>query len=278
MWLALGIRSDEGRDDAMLRNMADLAKKAGGKNLPSESIFDPVLCEIMYSWFCPPGGRILDPFAGGSVRGIVAGCLDRDYTGLDLRREQIDANAAQIEIAKGRKPEWLCADSREMGKALPPGFVCDFVFSCPPYADLEVYSDIPEDLSNMKYPDFLLAYRDIVVKSCSRLVEDSFAAFVVGEARGKSGHYYGLIPDTIRAFEDAGLRFYNEMVLVTQIAAKALTVAEGFVKSRKIGKIHQNVLVFVKGDPVKAAMKCRIDKQDLVDALCEAEGDVEVSA
>jgi hypothetical protein len=31
-----------------------------------------VLCEIAYRWFSPPGGLILDPFAGGSVRGIVA--------------------------------------------------------------------------------------------------------------------------------------------------------------------------------------------------------------
>ena len=36
------------------------------------SIFDPVLCEIAYRWFCPPGGLVLDPFAGGSVRGIIA--------------------------------------------------------------------------------------------------------------------------------------------------------------------------------------------------------------
>lgn len=33
------------------------------------SIFDPVICEIAYRWFCPPGGTVLDPFAGGSVRG-----------------------------------------------------------------------------------------------------------------------------------------------------------------------------------------------------------------
>src|SRR6185295_8430413 len=26
------------------------------------SIFDPVLCELAYKWFCPPGGSILDPF------------------------------------------------------------------------------------------------------------------------------------------------------------------------------------------------------------------------
>ena len=270
-WLSLGIQSEKGRDDRMLENMAKLSKKAAGSNLPAESIFDPVLCEIMYRWFCPSGGQILDPFAGGSVRGITAGCLDYQYTGIDLRQEQIEANYEQIDIVKEQKPVWICADSRDMDYHLADGFEADFVFSCPPYADLEVYSKQPQDLSNMSYPEFKAAYRDIIQKACSYLKEDSFAAFVVGEARSKQGSYYGLVPDTIKAFEDAGAHFYNEMILVTQIATKALTVAEGFVKSRKIGKIHQNILVFVKGDPVKAALKCKIERKELEDALSEQE-------
>jgi 16S rRNA G966 N2-methylase RsmD len=265
-WISLGIQSEKGRNDGMLKNLAVLAAKTG-KKLPSESIFDPVLCEIMYRWFCPEGGQILDPFAGGSVRGIVAGCLDFNYVGIDLRQEQIDANNGQIEIARDKKPVWICADSRNMNSVLPQDFKADFVFSCPPYADLEVYSDRPEDLSNMEYPAFREAYFDIIKKSCAYLSDDSFACFVTGEARSKTGGYYGLIPDTVRAFEDAGLCYYNEMVLVTQIAAKALAVAEGFVKSRKIGKIHQNILLFVKGDPVAAAAKCKIDRKEIIDAI-----------
>jgi hypothetical protein len=270
-WLSIGIQSEKGRDDGMLKNLAALAKKASGSTLPSESIFDPVLCEIMYRWFCPSGGQILDPFAGGSVRGVIAGSLGYSYTGIDLRQEQIDANYSQIDIVRDRKPTWICGDSRDMDARLSPGFEADFVFSCPPYADLEIYSKEPEDLSNMGYPEFIAVYEDIIKKACSRLKDDSFAVFVVGEARSKTGPYYGLVPDTVKAFESAGVRFYNEMILVTQIAAKALTVAEGFVKSRKIGKIHQNILVFVKGNPVKASQKCKIDRQELVDAISEEE-------
>ncbi|KKK48239.1 hypothetical protein LCGC14_3147140, partial [marine sediment metagenome] len=59
---------------------------------PGTSIFDPVLCEIAYRWFSPPDGRVLDPFAGGSVRGIVAAYLGRDYTGIDLSLPQVEAN------------------------------------------------------------------------------------------------------------------------------------------------------------------------------------------
>jgi hypothetical protein len=59
------------------------------------SIFDPVLCELAYRWFSPPGGLVLDPFAGGSVRGIVAAKCGREYIGVDLRPEQVAANREQ---------------------------------------------------------------------------------------------------------------------------------------------------------------------------------------
>src|SRR5690606_601202 len=70
------------------------------------SIFDPVICEIAYRWFCPPNGIVLDPFAGGSVRGIVASRLGRRYVGIELRPEQVAANAAQLNLADGPEPEW----------------------------------------------------------------------------------------------------------------------------------------------------------------------------
>jgi tRNA G10 N-methylase Trm11 len=35
------------------------------------------------------GDNIYDPFCGGSVRGIVAGKMGRDYTGIDVRRRTI---------------------------------------------------------------------------------------------------------------------------------------------------------------------------------------------
>src|SRR5262249_25656604 len=77
------------------------------------SIFDPVLCELVYRWFCPLGGTVLDPFAGGSVRGIVASKLGRPYVGVDLRPEQIAANREQAaRICDHPQPVWHVGDSR----------------------------------------------------------------------------------------------------------------------------------------------------------------------
>ena len=252
-WKSIGLKSEEGRDDKMLKSLQTLAKKSTHGNAKDESIFDPVLCETLFSWFCKEGGQILDPFAGGSVRGIVANYKKMKYTGFDIRQEQIDANNEQKAICKKENPLpiWICADSNTMEKHLAEDFEADFVFSCPPYADLEVYSEIEGDISNMDYSDFLKVYTSIIKKACDRLKENRFAWFVVGEVRNKKGYYYNFVRDTITAFEDAGLWFYNDIVLKTQISAKCLTAGIGMKKTRKVGKIHQNVLVFCKGDPKK---------------------------
>jgi hypothetical protein len=91
----------------------------------------------------------------------------------------------------------------------------------------------------------------------SSLKADPFACFVVGEVRGgKQGNYRGFVPDTIRAFEDAGASFYNEAILVTAVGSLPIRAGKQMQATRKIGKTHQNVLVFVKGNARNAAQAC----------------------
>ena len=532
-WQSLGIQSELGRDDALTYAVSsqpphvyefknavekDLGRKLSWKEfaemypeeitLTGTSIFDPVLTEIMYSWFCPKGGSILDPFAGGSVRGVVAGFMGYNYTGVELREEQVKANRGQaakifgkpkkqykpstmqpirvtteegvrvvrdddllggtkrrvmerimresehdefvyaspaigfaqialaaaakdtgkkatiyvaarkkktyqtraairlgaqvIEIEKGAYlttiqakareyaeqngaqyfefgaedpvfmqylaeiaketgeqpsevwtvagsgvltrslqmawpdakfyavqvgkdpevgmaellkapekfeqdakiqppfestsnydakawrfiqeragenalfwnvggdtsrfdifqdegegeaiPTWINADSRDIPVVIDEDREFDLIFSCPPYADLEVYSDNPNDLSTLEYDEFVNAYTDIIVKACSKLKNNSFAVFVVGEVRGKKGAYYGFVQDTIKAFQKGGLDYYNEVILLTNIGSNAIRAAGQFTKSRKLAKGHQNALVFTKGSPTPQAI------------------------
>ena len=265
-WLATGIDSELGRD-ASAGGSPDLDARQNGKS--GTSIFDPVLTELAYRWFSPVGGIILDPFAGGSVRGIVAAKLGRSYFGGDLRAEQIAANQAQTRLLAigDTPPVWKQGDSLYL-KSTFPDVEADFLFSCPPYADLEKYSDDPRDLSNMKYKDFCDIYGKIILAACGMLKQDRFACFVVGEVRDKKGIYRDFVGETIRAFEGAGLDYYNEAILVTACGSVALRAGKSFSQSRKLGKTHQNVLVFVKGDPKKAAEAC--GEVELDDALFEA--------
>lgn len=203
-WFSLGIKSEIGREidpTCVSKNVPDYM--AGRGNNEGGSIFDPVLSELCYSWFCPRGGQIVDPFAGGSVRGIVAAKMGYKYWGCDLRREQIEANNIQAdEICKENKPEWICGDSMDMIEKAPGA---DFIFSCPPYGDLETYSDDPKDLSNMEYHTFIPALKRIILRCCLKLKRGGMACFVVGDFRDKkSGNYRGFVVDVINGFRECG--------------------------------------------------------------------------
>lgn len=251
------IKSDEGRDDALLgQGLKDLAiKQSGSKTLTGTSIFDPVLCETLINWYCPKGGKVLDPFAGGSVRGLISVLLGNEYTGIDLSEKQIKANIENYKAIADRQdlygnvlraPKWINDDSRNIDSLVDEKH--DFLLTCPPYADLEVYSDDPRDISNMPYDKFIEAYNDIILKATAKLKDNAFAAIVVGDVRDKKGYYQGFVPDTIEAFKSAGMKHYNECILIEQIATAALRAGKQFDAWRKVVKTHQNVLVFVKGN------------------------------
>lgn len=220
------------------------------------SIFDPVLCELVYTWFCPAGGQVVDPFCGGSVRGVVASLLGYRYWGCDLRAEQIAANEAQRGIADvAFPPTWICGDSRV---TLPVAPLADFVFTCPPYGDLEVYSADPADLSTLDYDPFLCGYAAVLRAAVARLKVNRFLCLVVGDFRSPQGVYRGFVADTVLICRDLlGLALYNEAVLVTAVGSLPVRVGMQFNSGRKLGKTHQSVLVFVKGDWRLAAVACR---------------------
>lgn len=249
-WKKLGIQSEVSREDVVVINNSFDSEKYGRGEMAEVSIFDPALCELMYNWFCEQGGDILDPFAGGSVRGIVAHYLGFKYTGIDIRDEQIVSNIEQgLEILeKDNQPEWICGDSNVvLDDALMENAKYDFLFGCPPYADLEVYSDLKGDISNKPYDEFVEMYTDIIVKSCSKLKNNRYACFVVGDVRDKDGNYYDFIGDTKKAFYKAGLKLYNDAVLLQPLGTAMLRASKIFESGRKLTKVHENILVFKKG-------------------------------
>lgn len=258
-WKSLGIESELGREHV------ELFSPALGKYVPTlpnqgkTSIFDPVLAETLYRWFCPPDGVVLDPFAGGSVRGIVAGKLELSYLGVDLAQIQVDANRKQADAMNvADTVYWRVGDATLLGDTVAEDEKFDFLLACPPYFDLEKYSDDPRDLSNMTWEEFCDAYSWSIQLAASHLAENRFAAFVVSNMRDTTtGFYRDFTGVTQRAFEAAGCRLYNECVLLNSLGSAPARAAKQFNGGRKLVRCHQEVLVFCKGDPWFAAQACR---------------------
>lgn len=167
-WLKLGVAAQEGRDGQLIYasptdnfiNWYEIKNKALAENNEltnkeilekyeyklkpyneggGTSVFDPVLCEILYLWFSNPGDRTLDPWAGGSVRGIVGAMLHRHYQGHELRAEQCEENREQADRVGERghlphdtdRPVWIDGDSAKTMQENPPESF-DFMIGCPP--------------------------------------------------------------------------------------------------------------------------------------------------
>lgn len=248
-WKSLGINSEIGRDSNLT-----YAKSLDMGNIKGTSIFDPVLTELLYRWFIPGEGcSIYDPFAGGSVRGVVAASLGYNYTGIDLRPEQVQANYDNAkEIGVPETYTWHADDSQNVDKYVEDE-TQDFVIACPPYLDLEVYSDDPKDLSTMDDESFDEIYTKILGKAVRKLKPNRFAAIIVSDVRyhkGTQTGYRDLVGMTTNAMLKAGCCLYNDMVMINQVGSKAITTRKS-MESRKVARVHQNVLVYYKGDTQK---------------------------
>lgn len=232
-----------------------ISSKHGSHGSANVSILDAVLAEIINKWFLPtevPAGAKLktcDPFAGDSVFGYVSGYLGAEFTGIELRQEQADLNNMRGQAVGAR---YICDDGQNIAQHLTPESQ-DLVFSCPPYFDLEKYSDDPKDASNQKeYGAFLNILSNALTGAAACLKKNRFAVIVMSNVRNHStGGYYDICGDICRIMQAAGMILYNEFILVNIIGTGAMRT-RGNMKTRKNVRCHQEVLVFYKGDnPLK---------------------------
>ena len=218
-------KSAVGRKDNLICNQISIGKT----NTIGTSIFNPALAEIVYTWFLDKPSVIFDPFCGGPERGVVAYVLGHRYIGIDIREEQILANKEF-----NFDCNWIVSDANYY--EFPQS---DMIFTCPPYWNLEKYSDMEGDLSNQKtYTDFLRMYENIIKKCCSAC--NGYIVFMVGNIRDSGGFVLDIPGDTVRMFDNFGYGLYNEIVVY---AVGSASVRTNFV-NKKVTNVHQKILVF----------------------------------
>lgn len=275
--------SGAGRDTTLLSKGRTLGlgvlQKADG-SIQGTSIFDPVLMEALVRWFAPRPSIVrtrpvvvIDPFAGGCVRGIVASCFHLLYIGIDVSSRQVEANREQWRQAKAASPEledvrypprWVHGDAEDIqalytqalrDAKLDPSTPADFMVTCPPYFDLEQYNAGPNDLSMLpSYDAFLAKYTRIIANAAALLRQKHLAVFVVGNVRDKkTGGLHVMHKDTLAAFEKAGCTAYNDAVLLTALGTAPQRADKTMSAASKLVPTHQNVLVVVKGDGLTPA-------------------------
>ena len=127
------------------------------------TVFDAKLMyEVIYKY---KPKSIYDPCAGWGERMLVAHCSNVSYTGVDVNPGLIDGYVNMMNHYNMVDCELLHGDSSQYD--LERDY--DMVVTCPPYGDIEYYSD--NGAENLKYDEFLTWWKAVVEKVAARNIK-----------------------------------------------------------------------------------------------------------
>lgn len=214
----------------------------------THSVFPAPLIEWILLRYAPQGGDILDAFAGGPPRSVVATIMGYHYTGFEIRQDQIDENTTLLKELKLKGAKFILGDGRHMDRygGHPEGGY-DCAFTCPPYWNLEQYSDLPDDLSNLgSYDEFNSSILQSALAHYPLMKKGAFVCFVVGPFRNKkSGELIDFPGHTIENFRTAGFTYWQQVVLAKNAASAAKRSTNAW-RGMKLVPTHEFLLVFRK--------------------------------
>jgi len=229
---------------------ANRGDRRHGVNGGKCSVFNPHLAQMIISAYCPLNANIYDPFGGGGTRGYISTKMGHKYTGVEIREEE-------VERIKEQMKKWniyfdiILRDSIKY----KPEKKFNFCFTCPPYYDLELYSNLDGDLSNANsYGEYLNMLKQVLNNIYDVLEENSLAIFVVGNFRNKKGNLEHLNGDVIRIAKEVGFNLWDE--IIWQGASNvALTRCGKFEVNRKCVRMHEYVIILKKTTGTKPKTK-----------------------
>jgi len=207
----------------------------------THSVFPAPLMEmIIVRYGGPIGSKILDAFAGGPPRGLVSCIMGHEYVGFEIRQEQINENEAILKKLKLKGATYVNSD----GRYLDVDAMFDCAITCPPYFNLEVYSDQQDDISNLgSYAEFNASMYLCAHAHKHRMKPGSFVCIIVGLFRDKKGELIDFPADTVENFRDAGFIYWQNIILSKNFASAAVRASNAW-KGHKLVPRHENLLIF----------------------------------
>lgn len=211
----------------------------------TESVFNPQLCIWILNCFAPKNGICFDPFAGGGTRAILSSKHGLNYTGIELRPEEVKSIKSLCRKQRV-KANIISGDARNCLELVGPNYA-DFLVTCPPYWNLEQYKGGPQDLSMLETYDGFLDSLSLVITGCFEVMKKgTLSCWVVGLHRNLDGELIVMNHDVARLHRKVGFKLREEIV-VNHIGTQATMRVGNFEKgNRWLIRTHEYVLVFEK--------------------------------
>jgi hypothetical protein len=211
----------------------------------------PLMEYIIVRYAGERGNTILDSFAGGPPRAIVSSLMGMDYYGVDVRQDQIDENLKAMAKMGLKNVHYTLDDARYLTKLPKAGNSDDGLFhcaiTCPPYYDVEVYSEQADDVSTFPtYAAFNAAMMMNAHAQFEHLKPGAFACIVVGNFRDKkTGELIDFRGHTVENFREVGFLFWEDVILSRNFGSAASRASNAW-RGLKLVRRHEHLLVFRK--------------------------------
>jgi hypothetical protein len=214
--------------------------QAGSVSVPSGSLHAALVAA-----YTSIGDLIIDPFAGGPTRAVIAAHTGRRYTGVELRPDQSLVTRTRIaELGLTGRAQVICADATafDWRAHIGEGAAAASI-SCPPYFDLERYSDDPRDLSTAEsYEQFLAQLGRAIERLTPALMPGALIAWIVGECRDGHADQTRFLPDDLRElFIERGFVTHDGTLIFER--SQPPTGVGAFVTSRRMLRVHEEIVV-----------------------------------
>jgi len=216
----LQIRRDKGGHD-------NTSSRAEYSHFPQE------VASICYELFLRDATSIFDPFAGWGERGAFAKTFNKNYVGFDINPVAIESALNLYGVQN------TLADSADDDI---PEF--DGLITCPPYWNLESYSDSGID-AIQTWGKFLFEYRRIIERCYLSAKSGTNFCFMVGDWRD-SGKYYDFTHQTRAALYSCGAVPVDELCVSRKLVSKIKVMIPQAVRLGYTVKVHETLLVFRK--------------------------------
>ncbi len=208
----------------------------------SVSVFNHTLAEVLVRGFSAEGEVVLIPFAEASIS-VVAAVLDRKVWGIELRKEQVEIDNKLIQKFNKVESKVIQGDALDEKNYTE----ADFILTCPPYMNLEKYSDLKEDLSNMDKENFFKSM-DIFFGICYKYLKDNrFMAVVFGNIRDGNGEVIDIVSEVRKIAKSKGFKLYNDIIFLQPQVTTASRQRQ-FTATRKVVRCHEEISIFYKGN------------------------------
>jgi len=234
----------QGRGECFTKETQD---KSVYRGKVTESIFNPQIGIWLLNCFAPSSGHCFDPFGGGGTRAILAAKHGLSYTGIELRKAEVDAvNRRCLQNGVADRVNIIQGDARN-AVALVGERGADFLLTCPPYYDLETYNGGSADLSMApSYHAFLEGMGRVVRQCFSVMCHGTTSVWVVGLHRNTNGELLALNHDIARLHREAGFLLKEEIILAHRNNGAIQRVGNFEKGNRWLVRTHEYALVFRK--------------------------------